>query len=90
MYFNLTSKLCTVTRYKYVFISTVSFNNSKHKIAPYNCKGILMAVNKKRGLLSLPSPLFGYSNVGRWYIPVVTVLIDADPQQVYSCILFSV
>jgi len=49
-----------------------------------------MAVNKKNVLLSLQPPLFGYSNAGRWYIPMVTVLIDADSQQVDSWFLFSV
>jgi len=49
-----------------------------------------MDVNKKSVLLSLQSPLFGCSNVGRWYMLVVTVLIDADSQQVDSCFLFSV
>lgn len=44
-----------------------------------------MAGNKKCVLLSLRSPLFGYSNVDRWYIPVVTVMTDADSQQVDSC-----
>jgi len=49
-----------------------------------------MAVNQKGVLLSLQSLLFVYSNVGRWYIPVVTVLIDADSQQTDSCFLFIV
>jgi len=49
-----------------------------------------MAVNRKDVLLSLQSPLFGCSNVGGWHIPVVTVLTDAESQQVDSCFLFSV